>query len=100
MVEPLPLADRRFRAAARQSTTARQSAGRFLIALASLGLAAILLIQILYTIDTISFGFENWRPVLYAFLLWSVALGAGQVLVRGERGRRALFLLPALLFTI
>jgi multiple sugar transport system permease protein len=100
MVESLPLADRRSRAASRQRPAARQSAGRALIALASLGLATILLLQILYAIDAISFGFENWRPVLYAFLLWSVALGAGQVLVRGERGRRALFLLPALLFTI
>jgi len=33
-------------------------------------------------------------------LLWSVALGAGQVLIRGERGHRALFLLPAILFTV
>jgi multiple sugar transport system permease protein len=38
--------------------------------------------------------------VLYAVLVWSVAFGVGQVLTRGERGKRALFLLPALLFTI
>ena len=38
--------------------------------------------------------------MLYAYLLWAVALGAGQVMIRGERGQRALFLLPALLFTI
>ena len=38
-------------------------------------------------------GFANWRPVLYAYLLWAVALGVGQVLARGERGQRALFLL-------
>ena len=48
----------------------------------------------------ITTGFENWRPVLYAYVLWAVALGAGQVMVRGEAGHRALFLLPALLFTI
>ncbi|RVD31888.1 sugar ABC transporter permease, partial [Mesorhizobium sp. M4A.F.Ca.ET.020.02.1.1] len=35
-----------------------------------------------------------------AYVLWGVALGIGQVLTRGEDGQRALFLLPALLFTI
>ena len=45
-------------------------------------------------------GFETWRPVLYAYVLWAVALGVGQVLIRGERGQRALFVLPAVLFTI
>jgi len=100
MVESLPLADRRFRVASDHLPAGRRSAGRALVALASLGLAAILLIQVLYTTGVIAIGFETWRPVLYAFVLWSVALGAGQVLVRGERGHRALFLLPALLFTI
>ena len=38
--------------------------------------------------------------MLYAYLVWAVALGAGQVMIRGERGHRALFLLPALLFTV
>jgi len=78
----------------------RKTLGRGLIVLASLGLAVVLLIQILYAAEAISTGFENWRPVLYAFLLWSVALGVGQVLIRGERGLRALFLLPAVLFTV
>ena len=32
--------------------------------------------------------------------LWAVALGVGQVLIRGERGQRALFVLPAVLFTV
>jgi multiple sugar transport system permease protein len=48
----------------------------------------------------LTIGFENWRPVLYAYLIWAVGLGVGQVLTQGERGHRALFLLPALLFTI
>jgi multiple sugar transport system permease protein len=38
--------------------------------------------------------------VLYAYLLWAVALGAGLVMTKGERGRQLLFLLPALLFTL
>ena len=33
-------------------------------------------------------------------LLWAVALGVGLVLIRGERGQRALFVLPAVLFTV
>jgi len=78
----------------------RKTVGRALIILASLGLAAVLIVQILYAAEAITVGFENWRPALYAFLLWSVALGVGQVLIRGERGHRALFLLPAILFTI
>lgn len=78
----------------------RQKAGRGLIIAASLGLAAIIIMQSFYAAGAISTGFENWRPVLYAYILWAVALGAGQVMIRGEAGHRALFLLPALLFTI
>ena len=77
---------------------ARQRAGRGLIIAASLGLAAIIIMQSLYAAGTIATGFGNWRPVLYAYVLWAVALGAGQVMIRGEAGHRALFLLPALIF--
>ena len=45
----------------------------------------------------IASGFANWRPVLYAYLVLAVALGVAQVLIRGERGQRALFVLPAVL---
>jgi len=96
-----PLAtDQQIGAVSQRGADARQNLGRGLIALASLGLAVVLLIQILYATDAIPMGFENWRPALYAFLLWGAALGAGQVLIRGERGHRALFLLPAILFTV
>ena len=60
----------------------------------------MLLIQVLHVTGAISFGFVDWRPILYAYLLWAIALGIGQVMVRGERGLRALFLLPAVLFTV
>jgi len=79
---------------------ARQRSGRGLIIAASLALAAIIIMQSLYAAGAVATGFENWRPVLYAYVLWAVALGVGQVMVRGEAGHRALFLLPALLFTI
>jgi multiple sugar transport system permease protein len=48
----------------------------------------------------IDFGFESWRPTLYAYVLLGDCLCAGQVLVRGEQGKRALFVLPAALFVI
>ena len=78
----------------------RKRIGQALILLASLNLVAFVLIQILYRTDTISVGFETWRPILYAYILWAVCLAIGQVLIRGELGRRSLFLSPALLFTI
>jgi multiple sugar transport system permease protein len=78
----------------------RRNAGRALVLLASLGLAAIFLIQLLHAAGMIDFGFDNWRPVLYAYLVWAVVLGVGQVMRRGERGQMALFVLPAVLFTV
>jgi len=78
----------------------RRTLGRAVIAVASIGLALVLTIQALRSIGTIDTGFGNWRPVLYVYLIWAVALGAGLVLTRGERGHRALFVLPAVLFTI
>ena len=74
--------------------------GRAIVAAASLVLAVVLVIQALHAAGATTAGFDNWRPVLYAFLLWSTALGAGQVLIRGEAGHRALFVLPAALFTV
>jgi multiple sugar transport system permease protein len=73
---------------------ARQRAGRGLIIAATLGLAAIILVQSLYAAGTITTGFANWRPVLYAYVLWAVALGASQVMVRGEAGHPCFSCLP------
>ena len=42
--------------------------------------------RLLYAVGVIERGFDNWRPVLYAYLLWAIALGVGLVLTRGERG--------------
>lgn len=78
----------------------RKRLGRALVAVATLGLLAIIAVQILYKSEVSTIGFETWQPVVYAYLLWGVALGIGQVMTRGESGQRALFLLPALLFTI
>jgi len=46
------------------------------------------------------FGFQTWRPVLYAYILWAACLCWSQVLIRGEHGKRTLFVLPAALFVV
>jgi multiple sugar transport system permease protein len=78
----------------------RAAAGRWLILLASLGLAAVVAVQALHVAGVGGAGFETWRPVLYAYGLWGIALCWSQVLRRGERGRQDLFVLPAVLFTV
>jgi multiple sugar transport system permease protein len=78
----------------------RKNAGQALIALVSLGSLLVIIIQILHSSGAIAAGFADWRPILYAYLVWATALGVGQVMIRGERGLRALFLLPAVLFTV
>lgn len=78
----------------------RRAAGRWLVRLASLGLVAMVLFQALTTAGVVGGGFDNWRPTLYAYLFWAVALCTGQVMMRGDEGEKALFVLPAVLFTV
>lgn len=61
------------------------------------------LVALLQTADQngwLDIGFETWRPTLYAYVLWSICLCAGQVIARGEHGKRTLFVLPAALFVV
>ena len=58
------------------------------------------LLQSLDQSNFLSFGFENWRPTLYAYLFWAFCLCLGQVILYGEQGKRRLFILPAVLFVI
>jgi multiple sugar transport system permease protein len=58
------------------------------------------LAQLAQTLGWRDFGFQTWRPTLYAYCLWATALCWAQVLIRGEAGRRTLFVLPAALFVI
>jgi len=81
-------------------STARQRTGRLTVLTATGALLAMVIVQLFHTFGSWEIGFSTWRPVLYAYLVWAVALGVGLVLIRGERGHRALFLLPALLFTL
>jgi multiple sugar transport system permease protein len=101
MQDSSPLTDdRHHKLASQRILVSRAAVGRALIVLASLAGALVLLIQILHTTGTITAGFADWRPVLYAYLVWTVAFAIGQVMARGQRGLRALFLLPAVLFTV
>ncbi len=78
----------------------RIKAGRALVWVSAFVLFATVIVQALHEVERISFGFENWRPVLYAYIFWAVSLGVAQVMVRGEQGKRALFVLPAVLFVV
>ncbi len=83
------------------SISGRRSAqGRWLFRLTSLALIGVAALQILDAAGAIDIGFSDWRPLLYMFIAWSVALGVSQVLTRGEAGQQTLFVLPALLFTV
>jgi multiple sugar transport system permease protein len=78
----------------------RRALGRLLITLATAGFALVVLLQVLDAAGLVGIHFTNWRPTLYAYGCWSVLLCVGIVMARGERGWRALFLLPATLFTL
>jgi len=74
--------------------------GKRIVTLATIGFAAVVLIQLAFDLGIIPWGFENWRPVGYAYVLWGIALGFGLVRMRGGAGHKALFVLPAVLFTV
>jgi multiple sugar transport system permease protein len=78
----------------------RKRLGRLVIWAASALFALVVLLQVLNVVGSVELGLTNWRPTLYAYVAWSVALGAGLVIIRGEAGMRALFILPAALFTV
>ncbi len=81
-------------------SVARRRAGQALIWGSAGIMALVALSQVLQTTGTRDFGFETWRPTLYAYAFWSACLCAGQVITRGEQGKRVLFVLPAALFVL
>ncbi len=81
-------------------SAARFRAGGLLVWAASALLVGTFILQALHAAESGVPGFSTWRPVLYAYVLWSIALGAAQVMRHGERGQRVLFVLPAVLFTV
>jgi multiple sugar transport system permease protein len=79
---------------------ARATLGRVVIWGSVAVLAVVALLQVLQAYGGQDFGFASWRPTLYAYILFAVCLSWGQVLIKGEHGKRILFVLPAALFVI
>ncbi len=63
-------------------------------------LAVVALAQTVNMLGWHDFAFTSWRPTLYAYCLWAVAFCWAQVIMRGEQGKRLLFILPAALFVV
>jgi multiple sugar transport system permease protein len=78
----------------------RKRAGTLLVRIMTLVFAVLLILQSLYAAGATTFGFSNWMPILLAFFAWGAALCAGNIWRNGEAGWRALFVLPAILFTV
>jgi multiple sugar transport system permease protein len=78
----------------------RRRLGSLLIQASTIALALLILMQSLYAAGLITLGFPTWLPILIAYGLWGVALCVGNILKYGEAGWRALFVLPAILFTL
>lgn len=78
----------------------RKRFGKLLVRGTALLGVALALWQFAFETGRVSNGFDTWRPVLYAYMLWATALCASQVIVNGEKGKRTLFVLPAALFVI
>ena len=76
--------ERREQVASRAVPVARKNTGRAILAFASLVLLVVLLAQILHVTGAIRAGFADFRPSLYAYLVWSIALGVSQVMIRGK----------------
>ena len=81
-------------------SNSRRRLGRLLIWGSAAVLVAVAVMQSIQTAGGYDFGFSNWRPTLYAYVLWAICLCWGVVLTRGEQGKRALFVLPAVLFVL
>ncbi|MBB4952272.1 multiple sugar transport system permease protein [Agrobacterium vitis] len=73
--------------------------GRLLLAAATVLLLGVLVLQLLDAAGITAFGLISWRPLLYAYIIWAVTLCVAQILIRGEAGQKAVFVLPAVLFT-
>jgi multiple sugar transport system permease protein len=78
----------------------RKALGRALVWGSAGLLVVVAILQSMQSFGSADFGFENWRPTLYAYCTWAVALCWAQVLIRGEQGKRVLFVLPAALFVV
>ena len=67
-----------FEAAHQELSEGRVRLGRWLFRLATLLLIAVVALQTLDAAGVLTIGFANWRPVLYMYIFWGVALGGSQ----------------------
>lgn len=81
-------------------SSGRKAFGRAIIWGSAGLLAVIAAAQLAQALGWHGFGFQTWRPTLYAYVLWAICLCWGQVLQHGEHGKRTLFVLPAALFVV
>ncbi|MEM8915674.1 MAG: sugar ABC transporter permease [Pseudomonadota bacterium] len=88
VVQPVDISESRIRA------------GKLLLWGSAALLAAAFAVQGLFEAGVTGWGFENWRPVLYAYFLWALMLCVTRVMIYGEQGKKALFVLPAALFVL
>lgn len=78
----------------------RRRMGRMLVWGSAALMALVALAQTAQQMAWQDFGFTTWRPTLYAYCLWATCLCWAQVIMRGEQGKRTLFVLPAALFVV
>ena len=78
----------------------RKRVGRLLIRGSFVLLLAVVGLQLGQVLGFWDLGFRNWQPAMFAWITWCVCLCVGQVLIRGEQGKRILFVLPSALFVI
>jgi multiple sugar transport system permease protein len=78
----------------------RKSFGRGIIRGSAAFLVIVAAVQLAQALGWLNLGFQNWRPTLYAYVLWAICLCWVQVILHGEHGKRTLFVLPAALFVV
>ena len=76
----------------------RKAFGRAIIWGSAAVMAAVAVAQTLQVSGQAAFGFETWRPTLYAYVAWAICLCWGQVLINGEHKVEALTVLNEGLF--
>ena len=88
-----------FDAAQENPSESHATIGRWLFRIATLLLVVVAALQILNATGLWPIGVTNWQPLMFVYVLWGAALGASQIMTRGESGQKTAFILPALLFT-
>ncbi|MFK7754372.1 MAG: carbohydrate ABC transporter permease [Sedimentitalea sp.] len=83
-----------------QITPARVRLGKALIWGSAAVMALCFALLALSEYGLIGLEFSTWRLGLWGYLIWATCLCIAQVVLHGERGKRTLFILPAVLFVV